>query len=191
VDENDEDLRSIADKTNYGVYIGKNNLGIPPGVKLNIESLLNVKKEFTLKQFWYDYLINLFPLKIGDRVNITDASCQIVLRNSKDERRNRQTVRYYENIIRGIRAGWSFAELEALVAANSAGVSQLYRFKGEVPLSPKSSIAEYQQKLANIKAEDKARGIGGKTRKPNKKQKRRTNKCRKRQKQTKKNKRRT
>ena len=142
----DDVERTTADNDNYGVYIGDNNLGIPPGVKLNIRRQLNDKKEITLIKICR-YIIRIFGFKKGDKFTIVDATCQIVARISEDKRNNRATVRYYESLVDGINNGLSFNKLQEIVASRYAARKQLYKSKGNQPNSPRTSQAIFAEEL--------------------------------------------
>jgi hypothetical protein len=187
------DRRDIADNSNYGVYIGENNLGIPPGVKYPTRDLLNLRNEVTIQELSED-IIDFFDLKVGDELNYVDLTCNIVVKRTDtqaEQRLNRLVVGHYEELIKGINSGLSFKQLQILVYKQRIAYEQIIN----EPLSPRTAIKKFQ----NFTAESQkavgtgAGGIGGrlkkrvKTKKQNKKGKTREN----RKKRTMKNKRRT
>lgn len=194
-EEPGEEPRDIADNSNYGVYIGENNLGIPPGVKYPTRDLVNRKNETTLQELSED-IIDFFDLEVGDELNFVDLTCNIVVKRTDtqaEQRLNRLVVGHYQELIRGINSGLSFKDLQKLVYKHKIAYDQIFN----EPLTPKSAVKKFQgltaesQKALGTEVE----GIGGglmkmvKTRKPKRNLKRKTRKNQK--KRTRKNKHRT
>ena len=95
-----------ATRFNHGVYIGKNDKGLPEGTKIDISELIKDSDGDVTLEVLVKYLIARFNLKEGDTLEINDTSCAVLMYDArgKNARTNRRGARSLQNIIAEIKA---------------------------------------------------------------------------------------
>lgn len=186
-----------ATRFNHGVYIGKNDLGLPEGTKIDISELIKDSDGDVTLEVLVKYLIALFNLKEGDTLEINDTSCAVLMSDAggKNARTNRRGARSLQNIIAEINSNKDPIAIYTGIAADKTsnfaeylkGVSEKERDR-RLQSYNQEIMAEFQHYIATAAGGGRLRkkvitrklqsGLlkNARTRKPNRRLKRNTRK---------------
>jgi hypothetical protein len=162
-------INEHATRFNHGVYIGKNNLGLPEGTKIDISELIKDSDGDVTLEVLVKYLIARFNLKEGDKLEINDTSCAVLMYDAggKNARTNRRGARSLQNIIAEIIAGKEPMEIYKGIAADKKSNFEEY-LKGEPGKENNRRLQSYYEEIMkefsdylSLPANEAVAGIGG------------------------------
>lgn len=169
-----------ANHFNYGVYLGENNLGLPTGIKIDIDHLLDKDGDVT-SNILFRYLIELFDLVKGDTIRFLDTSCQCITDidddyndpGGKKGRANRRATRSLEKVIEEINEGKDPLNIYKGMMADKTS-----DFEGEIAEFREKNALGYMGGYKKRQTKKLKSGLlkNARTRKPNKRIKRNTRK---------------
>jgi len=158
-----------ATRFNHGVYIGRNNLGLPEGIKIDIDRFIQEGDGDVTLETLVKHLIDLFDLEDGDTLEITDTSCAVLMSyaGGKNARVNRREARSLQNIIEDVNKGISPNRIYTSIIADKTSKFEEY-LKGESEIEKNRKLQSYNQELMtefrdylSLPANEAVAGIGG------------------------------